>query len=233
MRLSSSQLKIIAMISMLIDHVGGSLFPQFIILRIIGRIAFIIFAFELVEGFYHTSNFYKYFLRMLLFGLITEPFFDFAIFNTWYYPQYNNVMFEFVLALMMMYGFEYNRKFSKGINVIANLIVFAGMIFLSNLLVTDYYGYGMLIVASFYFTYNLPKRFYYQLILMFIINYYLMGAYQINIFNVYIPVQGFAVLAMIFIYFYSGEHGKLNKYVGYLFYPLHLFLIGIIRVLFF
>ena len=91
--LTGSTLKIIAMASMLIDHVaailmtrmyitGGlsyELYNVILILRLVGRIAFPIYCFLLVEGFTRTKDVRKYLLRMLAFALITEIPFDLAL----------------------------------------------------------------------------------------------------------------------------------------------------------
>ena len=68
--LNGTMLKWIAIVTMVIDHVGAILFPQNEILRIIGRLAFPIFAFLLVEGYVHTGNVKKYMGRLLIFALI-------------------------------------------------------------------------------------------------------------------------------------------------------------------
>ena len=108
MGLNSANLKIIAMVTMLIDHVGAVIFPQFIILRIIGRIAFPIFAYELVEGYFHTSNIWRYILRLLVFGVISEFFFDMAFFG-YLGPEHQNVMFELAFGLILLWLLESYR----------------------------------------------------------------------------------------------------------------------------
>ena len=94
--LDASQLKIIALVTMLIDHIGAIIIPflqgytenmttfialegMMVIMRLVGRISFPIFAFLVVNGFYHTRNRKKYLLRLSIFALISEPFFDIAI----------------------------------------------------------------------------------------------------------------------------------------------------------
>ena len=79
--LSNFDLKILAIITMTIDHIGAIVYPNIDIFRIIGRVSFPIFAFLLVEGFKHTSNKLKYFLRLILFAIITQPIYDYAFNN--------------------------------------------------------------------------------------------------------------------------------------------------------
>lgn len=66
-------LEIIAMATMLIDHMGAVFFPDIIFLRIIGRISFPIYCFLLVRGFNHTSCFRKYLIRLILLALVSQP----------------------------------------------------------------------------------------------------------------------------------------------------------------
>ncbi len=70
--MSSFQLKMIAVITMLIDHIGAVIFPDIIVLRIIGRLAFPLFAFLITEGYRHTSNFNRYLGRLFIFAIISQ-----------------------------------------------------------------------------------------------------------------------------------------------------------------
>ena len=70
--INASVLKWIAVITMLIDHVGVVFFPEYSIIRWIGRISFPLFAFLICEGYRHTSNIWKYFLRLGIFAIISE-----------------------------------------------------------------------------------------------------------------------------------------------------------------
>ncbi len=100
--LSNNQLKIIACVFMLIDHIGFFLFPQIEILRIIGRLAFPIFAFCIAEGCKHTKNKLKYFLFMLIAGLIMLLVQFLATSQV-----YGNVFLTFSLSICLIFFFEY------------------------------------------------------------------------------------------------------------------------------
>ncbi len=115
--LSLSSLKWIALITMLIDHTAATMMPHYNMLqeltnidmavvyevmRGIGRLSFPIFCFCIVEGFVHTRNVKKYLIRLLIFALITEPIYDLAFFGTALYLDYQNVLWTFVIAILML-----------------------------------------------------------------------------------------------------------------------------------
>ena len=124
---SGSTLKLIAVITMIIDHIGAGIVENFavqypegrlfgldydglytldMILRGIGRIAFPIFCFLLVEGFTKTRSAWKYFGRLLLFGVISEVPFDLCFFRSAFYTPYQNVYFTLALGVLMMICME-------------------------------------------------------------------------------------------------------------------------------
>ncbi|MFN2363319.1 MAG: TraX family protein, partial [Halarsenatibacteraceae bacterium] len=70
--MSSFQIKMVAITTMLIDHIGSIIFPEYIILRVIGRLAFPLFAFLITEGYRHTSNINRYLVRLSIFALISQ-----------------------------------------------------------------------------------------------------------------------------------------------------------------
>ena len=123
--ISGNTLKMVAIVIMFIDHIGAGIVEPYLNmnmgamegnemlsrlyyldrgLRIIGRAAFPIFCFLLVEGFLHTHNVKKYGSRLLLFGLISEIPFDLAFFGTWFYPEYQNVYITLFIGLVVLAG---------------------------------------------------------------------------------------------------------------------------------
>ncbi|MBQ2453108.1 MAG: hypothetical protein II497_01520, partial [Lachnospiraceae bacterium] len=101
--MTGTALKLIAVVSMLIDHTGDVLFPGQLWLRYIGRLAFPIYCFLIVEGFIHTRNVMKYMARLLVFGIVSEIPFDLAFFGEISYPGYQNVFWTLLLGLMSIY----------------------------------------------------------------------------------------------------------------------------------
>ncbi len=110
---SSCMLHIIAMTCMLSDHMWATLFPYVDILTCIGRIAFPIFAFMIVEGFYHTNNFRRYLCRMLIFAVISEVPFDLVSGDSVLYLFHQNVLWTFLIGLLLIALIDKVRKTGK------------------------------------------------------------------------------------------------------------------------
>ena len=100
--INSFILKMIAIITMVIDHVGAVLFPMNMMFRYIGRISFPLFVFLLVEGSIHTRKIRKYELRMFLFALISEIPFDLAFSNEIVNIHSQNVFWTLGIGLVML-----------------------------------------------------------------------------------------------------------------------------------
>ena len=203
-------LKMIAAVTMLIDHVGYIFFPQYVLLRIIGRISFPIFAFLIVEGFMHTRDVKKYIFRMIIFALITEIPFDFAFYGTFNWGH-QNVLVTFLLALVAMY---IDRQYKRKIGVVAAFV----LAFAAEFIGSDYGMFGVIIVMMFYWNY---ERFYNKLIFGTASLVLLASSYQI-----------FDVMAMIPIGLYNGKKGIGFKYFFYVFYPGHLLILYMIHMWF-
>lgn len=240
--LSGSTLKLIAIITMLIDHVGaavvarilasgdgsGTLYGVYFALRNIGRIAFPIFCFLLVEGFEHTRDRKKYALRLLAFALISEIPFDLAFSSKVLEFGYQNVFFTLFLGLLTIMAFhtveekmgwhpllrgdgqqpkEYWRVLLSWIALTG--VVLAGM-GCAYLLRTDYAARGVMCILVLYlFRRNRGMQI-------------LAGC--LAFFWWELP----ALVAFIPIAFYNGKRGWNIKYFFYLFYPVHLLLLYLV-----
>ncbi|MFV0342612.1 MAG: TraX family protein [Anaerocolumna sp.] len=221
--MSGFWLKLIAMVTMFIDHGTAILVPTdssfYIVGRSIGRLAFPIFCFLLVEGFLHTSNVKKYLLRLGMFALISEVPFDLAFYHTFFQMGHQNIFFTLLIGLLVLMGIKKTEDCYRDRQLIYALrygLIIIGGCFAALLLWTDYNYAGVLMILSFYvFRYNKVLL---TAALVIIYNYALGG------------IQILAAFAIIPILFYNGQRGtKINKYVFYGFYPAHilfLFLIG-------
>ena len=98
--ISSFSLHILAMALMLGDHLWATLFPAQEWLTCIGRIAFPIFAFMIVEGFFHTSNVRRYISRIFIFAIVSEIPFNLIYGSSLIYPFHQNVLWTFLIALL-------------------------------------------------------------------------------------------------------------------------------------
>lgn len=198
-------LKWIAVITMIIDHVGMGLFPQYPIMRIIGRFAFPIYCFLLVEGAMHTSNKRKYLTRLLLFALISEIPFNLVLSGTPFYLTRQNIFFTLFLGLAAVFLLEskMNKVFSLSLAVI--------LCFVARFMHVDYGGAGVLFILIFYIFRNYP------LMRAF--------AFVIATMTIYQGIQWYAILALIPISCYNGKQGPKMKYFFYLVYPIHLLIL--------
>lgn len=235
--LTAAVLHIIAMTLMLMDHLWATLLPAREWLTCAGRVAFPIFAFMAVEGYFHTRSFKKYILRMLLFAVLSEIPFDLMYGGTWFYPVHQNVLWTFLLGLLGVWLMEQVRKKGKTwmYLLVCVLVVPAGLV-LGTLCMVDYYGGGVLTVFVFYFLHG-RKWWYFlgQLAALYWLNVELLGGlmYPVQLFGMEFELcqQGLALLALIPIWLYRGRqgyHSKPFQYLCYAFYPVHMLLLVVV-----
>ncbi len=227
---TGSTLKWIAIITMLIDHIGATVLTRMLlnypitpwgimtpeeysvlydvmrISRTIGRVAFPIFCFLLVEGFLRTRNVYKYILRMAIFVVIAEVPFDLAFAATPIYWEYQSVMLTMLIGLWAMWGSNQIEKRFPDSKILQyagfGVCLVLGMV-LAYVCKTDYAQKGVFSIMLMYF---FRKNRYMQLIA---------GAISFC-------WEAEAVVAFPLIMLYNGQRGMKMKYFFYLFYPVHL-----------
>ncbi len=237
---TSFSLHVIAMAFMLCDHLWGTIIPGNDWLTCIGRISFPIFAFMIVEGYFHTKNLKKYVSRLLLFAVLSEIPFNLAMGSRMFYPIHQNVLWSFLISIGLIHWNEKAKRTKKlWVQIVVGCIsVMAGYL-VGLLTMVDFYHAGILTVLVFYF-FRKRKWWSYlgQLICLWYINMEMLGgfSYEIVLFgNTYFLVrQGFALLALIPIWLYRGRQGFHNKtfqYICYAFYPVHLLILGLIKLL--
>ncbi len=219
---SAAILKWIAVISMIADHFAVSIYSCiwgrgtdiYSALRAVGRIAFPIYCFLLVEGFCHTRSVRRYLRNLIIFALISEIPFNMAVFGHIFYPKGQNVYFTLALGLCAMLllkrfeGVSANRLFIQAIIIAAFLV-------LGQQLEVDYHWKGIAFIILFYYLeeFKIGKS-----------RTALIGAVAFALY------ERAAVLAFIPIYFYNGERGRQKKYLFYAIYPLHLLAFGALRM---
>ena len=238
--LTSMALHIMAMAFMLCDHLWGTIVPGNDWLTCVGRLAFPIFSFLLVEGYFHTKNLKKYVIRLLLFAIISEIPFNFAMGSRLFYPIHQNVLWSFLISIGLIHWNERTRQTGKRwLRVLVGCVsVLLGYI-AGLVTMVDYYHAGILTVLAFYF-FRQKKWWSYacQLLCLWYINMEMLGgfSYEVQILGQtrFLMRQGFALLALIPIWLYRGKqgyHSKWLQYVYYGFYPLHLLILGVLKVL--
>lgn len=235
--LSSSTLKLLAFLTMLIDHTGFLLFPDQIWLRCVGRIAFPIFAFQIAEGYLYTKNYKKYAKRLLLFSLISEIPFNLMVSGNLFYPYAQNVLFTLFLGLFAIKLVDQIKQCDTFREILKPLLLLTLIFLFAKYFSADYGTSGIAMILVFYIFRNFSFCQLGQLIALYFINVIHMNSlsmdFQIAGFSFSFPLQGFAVLALIPIWMYNGRKGYNGKYfrrLSYLFYPVHMFILYIIYI---
>lgn len=235
--ISGSVLKVIAIVTMIVDHIGAALIengilcvydmPRFslimqtdrglfwyqmdMVCRTVGRISFPIFCFLLVEGFVHTRNLKRYTINMFLFALVSEIPFDLAFARSYFAFDMQNVFLTLGIGLLVLTGLR-RYQFREYIQL---PIIVAGC-GAAYLLRTDYDMFGILFITVLYMLREkrAMRCLSGGLMMSFeSMDYYCAGA-----------------LAFIPIWLYNGTRGKIKlKYFFYWFYPVHLLLLYLIR----
>ena len=273
--ISGFTLKIIAVISMFIDHLGATvvlgflyasqritwitresdrLIDQLLVwghdnwemvlsiyetMRYIGRIAFPIYCFLIVEGFLHTKNVKKYALRLGIFALISEIPFDLAFNEGWLDMSSNNVFFTLLIGLLVIWGISWIRKkcgllgqevsagMQEGLEnqilrkLCGVIAIFAcvgiGAFVAEYILCTDYGAAGVVTIVVMYLLYK--KSWMGFLLAVLVLT--LMTS----------EIELIALLGAVLVCYYNGERGKNIKYFFYAFYPVHLLLLWLVTLL--
>lgn len=222
--MSSFILKIIAVISMFFDHLGDCITNGFIsAYNYVGRLAFPIFAFQISEGYTHTRDLNKYIKKLFIFAIVSQiPYnlFEYAV----GFPFNLNVGFTLLIGLFAI------TIFDKSPNKFLGFLGVAVCSVLSELLNTDYGYWGVLIIFCFYF-FKRNKALNAFVFLLLVMAKYANNLITSNFNYNYIIMAICTYSAIIPILLYNGKQGKKMKYFLYAFYPLHLLVLGIVKVL--
>lgn len=235
--LSAAALHLLAMTFMLMDHLWATLLPGQEWLTCVGRLAFPMFAFMAVEGYFHTRSFKRYALRMLAFALLSEIPFDLMYGGTWFYPLHQNVIWTLLLGLLGIRIMENTRQKGKTwlYLLVCVLVTLLGYV-LGLLCMVDYYGVGVWTVFVFYFLRGREWwRLAAQLAALYWLNVKLLRGqlYPLTLLglNFRLCQQGLALLALIPLRLYrgrQGHHSRAFQYFCYAFYPAHMLLLALI-----
>lgn len=224
--LNGAQLKYIAFASMLIDHVNKAIILPYLevgstlsrissVFDVLGRIAFPLFSFFIVEGFFRTHSRKKYLLNLLFFAVISEIPYDMFSSKVFLEFRLNNVLFSLALSLISIWILdEFRNKFEEKLGnfwILFSIPLLIVMYFVSIFVSGDYDFHAILTAFFFYIFYDKP----------------LTSAFfaYISIIKEWWSILGFGLTIM-----YNGKKGKQNKIFNYLFYPVHLLLLGLLRM---
>ena len=222
---SGTMLKTFAIIIMVLDHTGaavvypilrrlsitanrelyGQLKYLYSLMRGIGRLAFPIFCFFIVEGFFHTKNRMLYAYRLFLFALLSEFPFDYCLKPGYIYWQKQNVYFTLLIGLLVIWMMDLVRQ-----RPCLQYLCLAAGLMLSRAMMTDYNYKGVFLIAVLYLLHE--HRF-----------------YECAGGAAAIAWESWAPLSFILCFFYNGKRGRGFKYLFYCFYPGHLLILGTIR----
>lgn len=215
--LTATHLRILALFLMLLDHLWATVVPGNNWMTYLGRMAFPIFAFQAAEGYHHTHDFKGYCKRLAIFALVSEIPFNLMIFSSPIFPFHQNVMLTLLLGLLACRAWDQRKLGWLALICLAAVLTFP-----------DYGVMGVLTVLMFH---ALRDWKWAQLLMLIAINWFGFEGQQLVFGSIKMPIQAFAILAFLPISLYHGEKGpggKWLQYGSYLFYPLHMLILGLI-----
>ena len=205
---NTNLLKLIAIISMLIDHIGAVFFPNTTILRCIGRLAFPLFFYCTFIGYFKTKNLKKYIIRLFILAVISEPIYI-LLFNRYEL----NVCFCLIFELLFLYLLD-NKKYLEYIILLTISILFIP--------ITSYLLMSIFLVPIFYYTKNTKWLFSISYILFYILLTY--AGYGF--------VYLFSIFSLLLIILNDNKNIKINNKLFYYFYPINILILYLIKLLF-
>lgn len=234
--LNGNTLKLIACITMLIDHVGLILFPQFAIFRILGRISFPLFAFMIAEGCRYTKNKLKHFLMIFGLGILCQL--AYVVTDVESGLSYMNILITFSFSILMIYCLQNFKKQILDENKSAVRIALSALLFVASVcgvyaferfIDLDYGFFGALLpvfVSIFMFDPQIDTAVQKKLDRNLVHVICLALGLALLFFESQNTFKYYHLISIIPLLFYSGRKGKLNtKYFFYIFYPAHLLVI--------
>ena len=206
--LNSNQLKLLALLTMTVDHIGVHLFPQYPILRIIGRLAFPIYAYCIAEGCVHTKNRKKYLMQMAGMALLCQLVYFFAMGSL-----FQCILVTFTLSILTIYAIDSGSsvKAAAALCAVVLITVFLPQWLSNTDFAVDYGLWGVLLPVAVYLSRERGQK----LLCTAIFLSLLALAYG--------GIQWLALLAIFPLALYNGQRGSTRlKGLFYWYYPLHL-----------
>ncbi len=212
--MSAFTIKIIAILLMIVDHVGAFLFPQALLLRGIGRLSFPLFAWLIANGARHTKNINLYLGRLYIFALISQIPYVLAHTSANITSPGFNVLFTLFLGLVAIkFVKENGSKFAQ-----AWVIIFCALA--AQLIWSDYGLLGVLSIVFFYLFFDNFKLLLISQIIVYFVIWFLLIGMKVFCLNQVTALEPLALLSLVFVYSYNHKPGPRAKYLFYVFYPL-------------
>lgn len=248
--ISGSWLKIIAVISMLVDHTAATILERllnempawgpvtagnwdnwytvYVILRGVGRMAFPIYCFLLVEGFTYTKSKAKYALRLFVFALISEVPFDMALQQSFWDMSYNNVFFTLLIGLLVIAAVDWlqNKASSSQGAEIKSALITTGKPFLNAAVIVLGCWLAQYVLKCDYGIGGILA-----IVILYVFREHRMTGFTLAVITLGIfagVIELAALLMLIPLHFYNGTRGRQMKYFFYAFYPVHLLILALI-----
>ena len=213
--LSDDELKILAVFTMLIDHIGVLFFPHITLFRLVGRIAFPVFCFLISYSFIKTTNRIKLFYKLFIFAVLSEIIYDLFFYHELFYFDSQNIFFQYALCLLGWILYCDVKEKNKG--KISHFVIFEIYVLIGILLgilsIFLYLGYEYIGVV-------------YIWILLYIYenNHYVFPLFILILLSLFVLDAGIFIQNFIIIFcLIMGKHErKMRMKWVYLFYPIHL-----------
>lgn len=236
--LNGNVLKLIALVTMTVDHVGGIIFPHVVWMRIVGRLAFPIFAYMIAEGCLYTRSKARYLTMIAALGILCQCIFWFAE-----HSMYQCILITFSLSIIMIYLLQNAWKERNSFIHWIIFILALGVVFFvtyivpaqpwSNGFAVDYGFFGVLLPVFIHIPDLILKDKDTLLDIRFLLKWVMLGLGLILVAStITLRVQWWSLLALIPVLLYSGTRGRVNmKYLFYIYYPLHLGILYLVSTL--
>ena len=207
-KLTSNQLKLLAMLTMTLDHIGVQMFPGVLWLRIVGRLAFPIYAYMIAEGCAHTRNRRKYLLQMAGLALLCQLVYFFAMGSL-----FQCILVTFTLSILLIYACDTGSRPLTALALLGMAFVTVALprLLPGTDLAIDYGFFGVLVPVAVYLGKTHREK------LLFMAFTLAALAWSVG------DIQWYSLAALLPLALYGGQRGKRRmKWLFYLYYPLHL-----------
>lgn len=222
--LDTDFLKIIAIISMTVDHVGSAFFPQYPVFRWIGRLAFPIFCYCMTVGMLYTRDIKKYLIRLAVFAFLSQPVYVLAFNADRFWEEFTslNIFFTLFVSLLGLWSFREKKWW-----------LFAAVVLALMCINFDYAATGLILMLIFYLCRNKPwlGAALYVLSYLPALNSYPDDPLALTVAGHAIGFEIFCILAAPLIFLNTNTKIKISKWFFYAFYPLHLLAIYIVKII--